>query len=155
MKYKLVFLFMCICLLIYAVNLSKYSIKESFANKYKIKIDKVYIINLDQSKDRLQHMNQQCSNAGINFERVSAIDCRKIDLENLRKIGILGTKKMICGAIGCTLSHIQLWRKIKKENKYMNILILEDDSIIDSNFWKKFNIYSKNNNYNDSTIYNL
>jgi glycosyl transferase, family 25 len=118
--------------------------KENFINqnKPKFNIGKIYLINLDKSPDRLQYMKKQLNKNNINFERFSAIDGSKLDTEKLTRTNMLKTNKMMIGAVGCSLSHINLWKKIQNSNhKYT--LILEDDTIIMDNFWEQFNTYSK------------
>ena len=107
----------------------------------KLIIDKIFIINLDRSPKRLEFMEKQCNNNNIVFERFPGIDGSKLNISELLKNNLLKDKKIIKGALGCSLSHINLWKKIKNSS-YNNILILEDDCLIESNFWKKFNQYS-------------
>ena len=44
-----------------------------------------YLINLDDSKDRLDYASQQLQNAGIAFTRISAFDGRHLDLKTIKE----------------------------------------------------------------------
>ena len=136
MKYQLILAFIIIVSIITYLNVSKL---EGF--RVNNMIDKVYVINLDDSKDRLQYMEEQCDKCDLQFERFPAINGKKLNKELLRKQGLLATDKMMIGAIGCSLSHINIWKKVLNNTNYQNILVLEDDCIIDPNFWNKFNSY--------------
>jgi glycosyl transferase family 25 len=71
-------------------------------------IDKVVYINLDHRTDRNDHMKQIIRTFGNKVSRFSAI-------------------KNHYGAIGCSMSHIEVL-KMAIQNKYENILVLEDDA---------------------------
>jgi glycosyl transferase family 25 len=103
-------------------------------------IDKIFVINLDKDKDRLNNSYKQLNNYNIkNYERYSAIygnDLNEKELNNFTtNIGkILASKSMI----GCGISHINIWKHIVKE-KINKCLILEDDFILVDDFLNKFN----------------
>tara|TARA_Y100000991_G_C21954275_1_gene341307 strand:- start:863 stop:1645 length:783 start_codon:yes stop_codon:yes gene_type:complete len=113
---------------------------ESFENAINFR---TYVINLDRSPDRLKKIKIQCDNAGIKFERWRAYDGSKLNLNDLKQKKILSPQnKMIVGAIGCSMSHINLWKHCNQLNdKY--ILVLEDDCLIDKKFKKKLKLYIK------------
>jgi glycosyl transferase family 25 len=74
----------------------------------------------------------------MGFERVSAIDGEKIDIEKLNDIHINNKRHYIeryrslsNGEIGCALSHRLIWKKILEQNLDY-ALILEDDVTINS-----------------------
>jgi len=127
-------------ILILLVIVIRYKI-EHFNSKNNL-IDKIYFINLDKSLDRLIFMKKQLNNLDMNYERFGAVDGSKLNINNLLRQKILTTDKMMCGAVGCSLSHINLWKRISKLNNE-SVLILEDDCIIDPNFTKKLHIYKK------------
>ena len=81
------------------------------------------IINLDRSKDRWQHMLGQMSDLGMDdgdFLRVSAVDGRKLTLEQLDNAAAplnSPAKADFPGAltnteIGCFLSHKKCWQQL-------------------------------------------
>lgn len=98
--------------------------------------DKVYVINLDHSKDRLKFISDQLRKEGISFERYPAINGGLLDKNKLIGEGKLTYEKMTKGAIGCYLSHYNIWKK--ELNKGRNILVLEDDVILGKNLLKNF-----------------
>ena len=80
-------------------------------------MDKLYYINLDIRKDRLQHLSDNVlpyiNISGMIIERVSAVDHTKYNHISQR------------GA-GCSLSHIRVW-KDAIDKKYNKIIVMEDD----------------------------
>lgn len=101
-------------------------------------IEKVYYINLDRSANRRKHMERMLRNAGIEAERFPAIDGTSINIEKMKQNGELSADiKLRKASVGCALSHISLWRKIKDGN-YNSAMIFEDDVIIPDDFWKVY-----------------
>lgn len=92
-----------------------------------------YVINLDISKDRLELITKQCQNEGLNCHRFSAVNGKKLDVKTM---DIVENKKIDKGAIGCSLSHINLWKKVEKKGDEM-FIVLEDDCIIEKDFKQK------------------
>jgi glycosyl transferase family 25 len=94
-----------------------------------MKIDRVYFINLDHRKDRLEHITDVLLNK------------LKIPKKQIKRINGIYTPEN--GAIGCALSHIKILKNILR-NKYEVSLILEDDfDVYDSNiFWEGLNNFS-------------
>lgn len=66
-----------------------------------------FFINLEERKDRLEHVKIELSKLNIKGERINAV-------------------KTISGAIGCSLSHIKCL-ELAKEREYEQIFICEDD----------------------------
>ena len=126
---KLLVIIVLILLIAYIINS-----KETFRTNNNNNI-KTYVINLDESRDRLKLISDECKREELNFERFSAINGRKLDIKNM---DIVENKKMDKGAIGCSLSHINLWKKAKKNGDKM-FIVLEDDCILKSNFKGKLN----------------
>ena len=101
-------------------------------------IEQAYVINLDERTDRWQRVqNLLTKNSICNFERFSAISPNPENHEELfsarhkfftargedKKINI---DKIIRGAAGCLLSHIEVIKLAKQRNLH-HVLILEDD----------------------------
>jgi glycosyl transferase family 25 len=84
--------------------------KKENINNFLDKIDKIYYINLENRKDRLESITNEI---------------KKIDPRNIKTKRIEAVKKDV-GAIGCGLSHIKAL-KDAQENNYDNVIILEDD----------------------------
>ncbi len=99
-----------------AFNMSIYDYiaKVTNSNSGINKLDKIYIINLEHRKDRLESIMKELNKVGTNTDKI-------------HRINAVHNKEF--GAIGCGESHIlALTDGIK--NKYENILILEDDFIL-------------------------
>lgn len=86
-----------------------------------MKIDHIYCVNLERSKNRRLNMETE-------FER------EKLEVEFFKACD--GKEQGKDGAFGCAQSHIQIWRDIVKHG-YENALILEDDVKLVSNFKTK------------------
>lgn len=99
----------------------------SFTNKI---VDKVFVINLEKDKERLESITTQLKAQNIEFERFDAIDGKTVT--NDPRL----TKQCLdfCpnGIKGCAISHRSLW-ELMIEEKYQHILILEDDALLNCN----------------------
>ena len=113
---------------------------------------KVYVINLDYRKDRLELFKNTYNFHNIDYEVIPAIVGNKLDINRLHKEQIVGDYVMntinkeirdyhyeinTMGAIGCYLSHIELWKKIKEDKNCNYGIIFEDDVIINNNITDK------------------
>jgi GR25 family glycosyltransferase involved in LPS biosynthesis len=95
---------------------------SSFTNSV---VNKVYVINLDKDKDRLQRVDAQLRSNGITYERYPAV------------LGVtVGTHPALsqfCNRFctdamkGCALSHTNIWKEMIAEG-HRAVLILEDDA---------------------------
>ena len=110
----------------------------------------IFIINLDTDTKRWNYIKSQLDFLNSNtYQRISAVDMRKPNMSELYKDDRISLytkftiqKKRRCdhkqidrtGAIGATLSHYKIWRKIIDENINMAI-IMEDDMHIMTNFY--------------------
>ena len=136
----MIFKIIIIFLLVIIINLSNRH--DRFTNIHN-NIDKIFVINLEESKERMNKIINQCEKANMKIERFPAINGKYINRNNVKNLidnDFLG--KIPNGVLGCSLSHIKIWQKVAKSN-YNNVLILEDDIIIPKNFWYLFNIYYK------------
>jgi len=75
-------------------------------------IGKTYFINLNKRVDRREHIENQLNSFGLPYERYEAVETNGF------------------GIYGCGLSHLNVL-KMARENKYPNVLILEDDFIFE------------------------
>lgn len=90
-----------------------------------------YLINLDDSKDRLDYASQQLQNAGIAFTRISAFDGRHLDLKTIKEynekkaLAYMG-RTLKGGELGCYFSHLKCVQAfLASDAKYA--MVLEDD----------------------------
>ena len=104
----------------------------SFINRI---CDKVYVINLEKEKERLNAFDTQMSKNRIKYERFNAIVGSKV-LNDERLTDYCNT---FCtdGMKGCALSHRSIWEDVVKKG-YQNVLICEDDAMISDSFDRDF-----------------
>jgi len=81
--------------------------------------DKVIVINLDRRTDRLEKIDSQLKELGIHYERFSAVDGKKLDIDPVT---------------AGTMSHLQVMKQVANQR----VLILEDDAQFVNNFNEKF-----------------
>jgi len=118
---------------------------------------KIYYINLDRRPDRNEHIKNELIKIDKDkeVERVPAIDGRTINIKGLSNELITDEGKLDAlninggmyyiltpGAVGCALSHLNIYNKVIEElNDDEYALIVEDDIIIKDNFYDKLNSY--------------
>jgi len=114
-------------------------------HKKKYNIKKIFVINLDRRKDRLNHFKSRY-NFNINFNRIKAVDGKDLNIDEIFKnntIGEYGYKSLKNyrkfhheltnnGSVGCYLSHYNIWKNISEKNKNRNYIIFEDDAILNN-----------------------
>ena len=86
-----------------------------------MKIDHIYCINLERSKDRRLLMEKEFEREELDVEFFKACDGKLLNRD---------------GVFGCAQSHLQVWRDLV-EHGYENAIILEDDAKLISNFKTK------------------
>lgn len=103
------------------------------------------VINLPRRRDRLVNFQKHYT-LPIEFNVIDAVDGKELDVENLHKeniIGDLGKKSLdntnkgipkdfhyelgTVGAIGCSLSHINVWKTMIEKN-VQTMFVFEDDA---------------------------
>jgi GR25 family glycosyltransferase involved in LPS biosynthesis len=85
---------------------------------------KIFCINLDRRPDRWEHFIKQSKEFNLTeFERVSAVDGKNIDLSKY-------PTNLTDGELGLVLTTIKIFEGCL-ENKYNNVLILEDDCVFE------------------------
>lgn len=105
---------------------------------------KIFLINLKRDKERKKFCIDQFKRFGVKYEIFEAYDGSALSRNNLSKYSSKLTFKtekrdLAYDEIGCSLSHLQIYKKIVRE-KISKSLILEDDIIIHK---KLFNIINK------------
>jgi len=130
----------CIIIIYFYKHLKKKN-RENFVN---ISIPNIatYLINLDQSKDRLEYITKRFKEANIKFIRFNAINGKKLNLKKIYKNGTVSAKWLKRGQIGVAMSHITLWKTLRNWEEDIAI-IFEDDVIIPKNFWILVKQYMK------------
>lgn len=95
-------------------------------------VDKVYVINLDKDKDRLERIDTQLRRYGIAYERFPAILGSTVGSSHPAFSGFCNS---FCtdSMKGCALSHTSIWKEMVEKN-YKAVLILEDDAILTDDF---------------------
>lgn len=88
---------------------------------------KVYCISLKRRGDRRERISKRLNELGIEFEYFDAVDGNLLDVNS----------KLPKGAIGCNVSHINLYQRLRDESK--PILVLEDDVEFVDDFIQQFN----------------
>jgi GR25 family glycosyltransferase involved in LPS biosynthesis len=112
-------------------------------------IDKIFVINLDRSTERLKKCIKQSSKFNFRFERFPAIEGNKLTKQQLSFIHPI-CQHFLCtrGMMGCGLSHYFLLKKIVDE-KIQTSIVLEDDFV-----WKQDTIskLDKIRDFNDGIV---
>ena len=104
----------------------------------------VYFINMDKSKERLNHMLPYVQGLGLSFERIPGVDGNKLSDEEINEV--LDTKmyaqyameqdSIPRGVVGCSLSHLKAWEAFIN-SRYKFALIFEDDVTFDPELLRK------------------
>ncbi|MBB1286736.1 glycosyltransferase family 25 protein [Flavisolibacter sp. BT320] len=102
--------------------------------------DMVFVITLRRATDRHAHLQKELE--GLDYKLFYGKDKQDFLVEELEKQGIYNSalarkhhrygKPMPPGMIGCSWSHVEVYKTILTEG-YQRVLILEDDVVIDQN----------------------
>lgn len=113
----------------------------------KFKVDKVYVITLDKSRENIKHLISKVKEVGLPNKvpvEIVGIDGWSLSDDDLKEMGVkplegwnlnyqdpknrngYHNRDLTKGEIGCSLSHIHIWEDAYK-NEYENIIIYEDD----------------------------
>ena len=96
---------------------------------------KRFVINLKRRPDRLDKFFERCPYSPETFEVIQAFDGRNAHDENKkeRKLVSKFPKDRQPGAIGCSISHLRIWKRMVNENIPI-AMIFEDDAYFDPKF---------------------
>lgn len=97
-------------------------------------VDKVFVINLEKDKERLETINKALTGQGISYERIPGILGSQVSSDP--NLSTLCNWFCTDGIKGCALSHHKAW-ELMVERGYSRILVLEDDAVIPANFDEK------------------
>lgn len=99
------------------------------------------VINLDRSPERLRSISQQLVAQDLHFERLPAVDGRKLAQEELSRLEapydapekFVFRKALWPNEIACFLSHAACWEKLVKSGCEWGV-IMEDDIVLSPRF---------------------
>lgn len=92
---------------------------------------RTYVINLARSHDRRAHITAELAKAGLDYDIVTAVDGRELDLSDADMVAPSFADEIVCpaGSAGCALSHLRVYRKIISDG-LDRALVLEDDAVL-------------------------
>ena len=92
---------------------------------------KSYLINLDRSTERLEFFTRQAKLLGISFERISAVEGRRLSPEELASAvaASFEFQPINAGEIGLFMSHKQAWQNLLASGE-PHAAVFEDDAVM-------------------------
>jgi glycosyl transferase family 25 len=131
---KIITLLLLAVILIYPVGYYVLPDATLQENRTKSSVEGVgcYIVNLDRSTERYQQILPLVKSLNLPYERISAVDGSKLTEEDLQKVVDFKMYAQYMGhmpkngTIGCSLSHIELWKRFLASN-FKYALVFEDD----------------------------
>ena len=94
---------------------------------------RAYVINLARSLDRRAHITAELKNTGLDYEIITAVDGRDLDLHDTTVIDPSfhhqNRRLLAAGTAGAALSHLSVYRKIIADG-LDEALVLEDDVML-------------------------
>jgi len=96
-------------------------------------INNVYVINMDESPERLKKITTHLSNLNVPFTRIPAINGKKLSINEVEnKATTLCRYFCTSSMIGCFLSHKKAWETMLNNNDQYAIIMEDDCELIDS-----------------------
>ena len=97
----------------------------------------IFLINLPSSRDRLADAERQFAAAGLSFERIDAVDGRKIPAQELAAMCPDNSRDFYSpltpGEVGCYLSHLKALRTML-DRGLERCVVFEDDFVLEPAF---------------------
>jgi glycosyl transferase, family 25 len=92
---------------------------------------RAYVINLARSLDRREHITAELKKTGLDYEIITAVDGRDLDLRDSTIIDPSFQTNVVCsaGSAGAALSHLNVYRKVIADGLDV-ALVLEDDVML-------------------------
>ena len=123
-----------------------------FAKNQKLPfIDSICVINLKERKDKFDLFVKNHPFLEGKYERFDAINGQTLEItKEIMTLFRNNHHYWVKSAIGHTLSHYRIWKKLLNGELGENVLILEDDAVLDPNFlalWSKLVEQSLPNDY--------
>ena len=105
----------------------------------------IYVINLDERPDRLEHFDREMKKINWNYNRYSA---KKNNCN-------LPIKTFSSGTDGCLASHFLLIQQVYMQNSGKSVCIFEDDAEISDDFKERYDYILNNFDIDDWDIFYL
>jgi glycosyl transferase family 25 len=123
---------------IYAESCSWRNRSKQWSKLMGIGIDQsVHVINLPHRLDRREFMESRLKKLNLNFKFFDAIYGKELtDIPKIKKMFKGNDFNYRRGVIGCTLTHLELWKQLVNSNLDY-LVILEDDVILCDDFENK------------------
>ena len=125
MKY-LISILLIVIVIIFAFFKPKYNIELFYTDTLDL-----YVITLG-NKERLENIELQQKKINNKIDIFPAVNGKKSDINELKKKYNIKNEKLRMSEIGCYLSHLNIYKKIKKDNKKGYTIIFEDDFVVKS-----------------------
>jgi glycosyl transferase, family 25 len=99
----------------------------------------IWVLNLRRSVERRARIRDHLGALGLPFEIIEGVDGRAMTPRDLAAVSSsreslrLAGRELTPGEIGCSLSHLELYRKQIDEG-WDEVVILEDDALVDPAF---------------------
>lgn len=99
----------------------------------------VFVINLDKNQGRLQNCEKEFAREGVSFRRFPAVYGKELPEDYKRKVVsrfrwyCASGRRPFDGEIGCALSHIGVWNKMREEGLDC-VCVVEDDIVLYPHF---------------------
>ena len=95
-------------------------------------LNNIWLINLDQSIDRLKSIQTNFNRLNLRFNRFSAIYGKNLTNDEIIKNTNILCRTLLCNyaMVGCNLSHKILWSQLLNDENTYSYLILEDDVVL-------------------------
>lgn len=95
---------------------------------------KVYVINLERASERRRHILRELEKHGLDYELIAGVDGKSLSEDERNRVSDRAAvearpNKLTAGAIGCALSHLEVYRKMIADNADV-ALVLEDDAVL-------------------------
>jgi glycosyl transferase, family 25 len=98
---------------------------------YALRLESIYVINMNKSHARLAQMNEQMEKMAMPFQRIEAVDGKALSCVEMAKHCSQFSKEFVPqSVIGCALSHKKAWQTMI-DNGDPYALILEVLTVCD------------------------
>ena len=100
------------------------------------KLPKAVVINLPKHEARFEGVKRELAEAGVSFERIDAVEGRRLGLvEKRANVTALARALITPGMTGCYLSHRRCWERCVARGE--DLLIFEDDIVLEPDFARR------------------